>query len=96
MPQRSTRRPTASQRSVERRVEYDYLIVATGLTLDWDAVEGFDLSQTGPDTGHHRRNYAGPEEAAKTWAALDKFTDQGGRWPVWPPCDRNEMWPARP
>jgi len=59
------------------RVEYDYLIVATGLTLDWDAVEGFDLSQTGPDTGI-TAHYAGPEEAAKTWAALDKFTDQGG------------------
>lgn len=59
------------------RVDYDYLIVATGLTLDWDAIEGFDLSQTGPETGI-TAHYAGPEEAAKTWAALDKFTDEGG------------------
>jgi sulfide:quinone oxidoreductase len=59
------------------RVDYDYLIVATGLVLDWDAVEGFDLDMTGPDTGI-TAHYAGPEQAAKTWAALDKFTDEGG------------------
>ncbi|CUX81494.1 MAG: sulfide:quinone oxidoreductase Sqr [Roseibaca calidilacus] len=59
------------------RVDYDYLIVATGLILDWDAIEGFDLNMTGPDTGI-TAHYAGPEQAAKTWAALDKFTDQGG------------------
>jgi sulfide:quinone oxidoreductase len=59
------------------RVEYDYLIVATGLTLDWDAIDGFDLSMTGPETGI-TAHYAGPEEAAKTWAALDRFTDTGG------------------
>ena len=36
------------------RIDYDYLIVATGLTLDWNAVEGFDLDMTGPDNRHHR------------------------------------------
>ena len=36
------------------RVDYDYLIVATGLILDWDAIEGFDLNMTGPRYRHHR------------------------------------------
>lgn len=60
-----------------RRVEYDYLIVATGLTLDWDAIEGFSPDLIGPDHGISA-HYAGPEAAAASWHALDRFTDQGG------------------
>jgi sulfide:quinone oxidoreductase len=57
-------------------VPYDFLIVATGLQLDWDAVEGFDLKLVGTDG--IGAVYAGPEEASKTWLALDKFADRGG------------------
>lgn len=59
-----------------RSFDYDYLIVATGLTLDWDAIEGFDLSMVGQNglTAH----YAGPEYAETTWRVLDRFTDEGG------------------
>ncbi|GAB4268781.1 MAG: FAD/NAD(P)-binding oxidoreductase [Pararhodobacter sp.] len=59
-----------------RRVAYDYLIVATGLTLDWDAIEGFDLEMVGQNgiTAH----YAGPEYAELTWRELDRFTERGG------------------
>ncbi|MCB1397095.1 MAG: NAD(P)/FAD-dependent oxidoreductase [Rhodobacteraceae bacterium] len=59
-----------------RRVAYDYLIVATGLTLDWDAVEGFDLDMVGQNgvTAH----YAGPAYAELSWRELDRFTDRGG------------------
>lgn len=58
------------------QVAYDFLVVATGLKLNWQAVEGFDLDMIG-------RNgigavYAGAEYAAKTWAAMDQFTDEGG------------------
>ena len=60
-----------------QKLDYDYLIVATGLTLDWAAIEGFDLSMVGPDTGISA-HYAGPDYAAKSWAALDRFTDTGG------------------
>ncbi len=28
-------------------VDYDFLVVATGLTLDWDAIEGFSLDLVG-------------------------------------------------
>jgi len=60
-----------------QRIEYDYLIVATGLVLDWDAIEGFDLSMVGPENGVSA-HYASPEAAEKSWLALDKFTDEGG------------------
>jgi sulfide:quinone oxidoreductase len=58
-------------------VDYDHLIVATGLTLDWDAIEGFDLSLIGPEHGISA-HYAGPEAAVASWHALDRFTDRGG------------------
>ncbi len=58
------------------RLDYDYLIVSTGLTLDWDAVEGFSLDMVGENgIGAH---YAGPEQAAATWREMDRFTDRGG------------------
>lgn len=57
-------------------VAYDYLIVAPGLKLDWDKIEGFSLDMVGENG--IGAVYAGPEYAAKTWAAMDKFTDEGG------------------
>ena len=59
------------------RIEYDYLIVATGLTLDWDAIEGFELDLVGAEHGISA-HYAGPDYAARSWQALDRFTDEGG------------------
>ncbi len=59
------------------RLDYDYLIVATGLTLDWDAIEGFSLDLVGPEHGVSA-HYASPEHAVKSWHALDRFTDTGG------------------
>jgi len=58
-------------------VDYDYLVVATGLMLDWDAIEGFSLDLVGRDG--IGAVYAGPDYAAKTWAEMDRFTDAGGR-----------------
>ncbi|MCC5990924.1 MAG: NAD(P)/FAD-dependent oxidoreductase [Rhodobacteraceae bacterium] len=60
-----------------QRLEYDYLIVSTGLVLDWDAIEGFDLGMVGPENGISA-HYAGPEYAETSWRALDRFTDEGG------------------
>lgn len=59
-----------------RVLDYDYLIVATGLSLDWDAIEGFSLDLVGRDgvSAH----YAGPEYAELSWRELDRFTDRGG------------------
>ncbi len=60
-----------------RAVPYDFLIVATGLKLDFDAIEGFSLDLVGQNG--IGALYAGPEYAAKTWAAMDRFTDEGGQ-----------------
>ena len=58
-------------------LDYDYLIVASGLTLDWDAIEGFSLDMVGENgIGAH---YAGPAHAEATWRAMDRFTDEGGQ-----------------
>jgi sulfide:quinone oxidoreductase len=59
------------------RIEYDFLIVATGLTLDWDAVEGFSTDLIGKDG--IGAVYAGPEAAEATWREMDRFTDTGGK-----------------
>jgi len=60
-----------------QRLDYDFLIVATGLTLDWDAIEGFSLDLVGAQHGISA-HYASPEHAARSWQALDAFTSRGG------------------
>lgn len=58
------------------KVAYDYLVIATGLTLDYDSIDGFDMSLIGKDGVGSL--YAGPEYAAKTWEAAGKFAEEGG------------------
>jgi len=59
-----------------RRVAYDYLVVATGLVLDYGAIAGMDTARIGENgLGSH---YAGPAAAAATWAAMSRFADAGG------------------
>lgn len=57
-------------------LDYDYLVVAPGLTLDHDAIEGFSLDMVG-ENGIGAL-YAGPQYAAATWKAASKFIDEGG------------------
>ncbi len=57
-------------------VAYDFLVVASGLVLDHDAIEGFSLDLVG--TNGIGALYAGPEYATKTWEAASKFTEDGG------------------
>ncbi|MDP5335631.1 MAG: NAD(P)/FAD-dependent oxidoreductase [Paracoccaceae bacterium] len=57
-------------------LSYDFLIVAPGLVLDHDAIEGFSLDMVG--TNGIGALYAGPEYAAKTWQAASAFTEAGG------------------
>ena len=57
-------------------LNYDYLIVAPGLVLDWSGIEGFSLDMVGQNG--IGAVYAGPEYAEATWRALDRFTDEGG------------------
>ncbi|MEM9999935.1 MAG: FAD/NAD(P)-binding oxidoreductase [Pseudomonadota bacterium] len=57
-------------------LDYDYLVLAPGLVLDHDAIEGFSLDMVG-ENGIGAL-YAGPDYAARTWAAASKFADEGG------------------
>jgi sulfide:quinone oxidoreductase len=57
-------------------VPYDYLIVAPGLVLDHAAIDGFSLDLVG--SNGVGALYAGPEYAARTWAAASRFAETGG------------------
>jgi len=57
-------------------VEYDFLVVAPGLVLDHDAIEGFSLDMVG--SNGIGALYAGPQYAAATWTAAQAFTETGG------------------
>ncbi len=55
---------------------YDYLVVATGLKLDYDAIAGMDthrIGQNGLGSMYHS-----PQAASATWQALSAFVDRGG------------------
>jgi sulfide:quinone oxidoreductase len=57
-------------------VPYDFLIVATGLELNYGAIEGMDTSRIGQNG--LGSIYHSPDAAAATWQALSRFADQGG------------------
>ena len=57
-------------------LDYDFLVVAPGLILDHDAIEGFSLDMVGQNG--IGALYAGPDYAARTWQAASKFTEEGG------------------
>jgi sulfide:quinone oxidoreductase len=58
-------------------LDYDFLIIAPGLILDHDAIEGFSLDMVG-ENGIGAL-YAGPDYAARTWTAASRFVEEGGR-----------------
>lgn len=57
-------------------LDYDFLVVAPGLVLDHDAIEGFSLDLV----GQHGIGalYGGPEHAGRTWQAASQFAEAGG------------------
>jgi sulfide:quinone oxidoreductase len=59
-----------------KTVAYDFLVVAPGLVLDHDAIEGFSLDMVGQNG--IGALYAGPKYAAATWKAAKAFTETGG------------------
>ena len=59
-----------------RRLAYDFLVVATGLALDYAAIEGMDVSRIGHDG--LGSVYAGLAQAEATWRAMSAFADRGG------------------
>lgn len=60
-----------------RKIGYDYLVVATGLHLDYARIEGMDprlIGQQGIASV-----YYGPEAALASWQAMDRFRQRGGQ-----------------
>jgi len=60
-----------------QRIEYDYLVVATGCHLDFDKIEGMDVNAIG-------RNgltsvYPSPKACTETWKVMDAFREKGGK-----------------
>lgn len=59
-----------------QKIAYDWLVLAPGLVLNHDAIEGFSLDMVG-ENGIGAL-YAGPDHAARTWAAASRFAEEGG------------------
>lgn len=59
-----------------RSVDYDFLFVATGLMLDYRAIQGMDESLIGK--GGIASIYAGPDAAAASYREIEAFIDKGG------------------
>lgn len=58
-------------------VEYDYLLVTTGLKIDFEAIEGMSPDLIGREG--IGCVYDNPEHAERTWTMIDQFIDRGGR-----------------
>lgn len=59
-----------------RNLPYDFLIVATGLELNYGGIEGMDTARIGQNG--MGSIYHSPAGAAATWAAMSAFADKGG------------------
>ncbi|MCU0503009.1 MAG: NAD(P)/FAD-dependent oxidoreductase [Anaerolineae bacterium] len=55
---------------------YDFLVVATGLKLDYAAIQGMDVTRIGQNG--LGSVYHSPAKAEATWRALSEFADRGG------------------
>ncbi len=63
--------------SGNRSVDYDFLVVSSGLRLGYEKIEGLDVAafgQKGLGSVYHS-----PEVALATWHAMDAFRKKGGR-----------------
>ena len=57
-------------------IAYDFLFVATGMELDYDAIDGMDVSRIG---SHGMGSiYHSPQAAFATWQEMSRFADKGG------------------
>ena len=59
-----------------QRIPYDFLVVATGVHLDYAQITGMDVSAIGREG--LTSVYPSPEAAQATWAAMQTFTARGG------------------
>lgn len=60
-----------------QRIRYDFLVVATGLHLDYAAIAGMDPTAIGQNG--LGSVYYGPEGASATWQAMQAYRNKGGQ-----------------
>jgi sulfide:quinone oxidoreductase len=60
-----------------KKISYDYLVIATGLRLGFEKIEGLNVDDLGTDG--IGCVYHSPEVALKTWHEIDAFRRKGGR-----------------
>ncbi len=58
------------------KISYDYLVVATGVHIDFAQIEGMDVDAIG--SNGLTSVYPSPQAAQATWAAMDAFRAKGG------------------
>jgi len=59
-----------------QRIAYDFLVVATGVQLDFAQIQGMDVGAIG--SNGLTSVYPSPQAAQATWAAMQAFTTKGG------------------
>ena len=60
-----------------KKLSYDYLVIATGLRLGFEQIEGLNVEDLGTDG--MGSVYPSPEIALKTWQQIEAFRQKGGR-----------------
>lgn len=60
-----------------QKIDYDFLVVATGLQLGYDQIEGMDVAAIG--SNGMGSVYASPQAALATWQAMDAYRAKGGQ-----------------
>ncbi|CAB3816424.1 MAG: NAD(P)/FAD-dependent oxidoreductase [Achromobacter pulmonis] len=79
IPEHVTQFDPDSQRvhTGSQAIAYDYLVIATGLALEYGLIEGMDAGLIG---SHGVGSvYHGPQAAQATWRMMSAFVGQGGR-----------------
>jgi sulfide:quinone oxidoreductase len=59
-----------------RRIPYDFLVVAVGVHMDFDQIEGMDVAAIGREG--LASVYPSPQAAEATWTAMQGFIERGG------------------
>ncbi len=59
-----------------QRIRYDFLVVATGVHMDYAQIQGMDVAAIG--TNGLASVYPSPQAAQATWAAMQAFAAKGG------------------
>lgn len=59
-----------------QKIPYDFLVVATGVHLDYNLIEGMDVAAIGQNG--LSSVYASPKAALASWEAMRTFTQKGG------------------